>query len=80
MIAPDKSAHILAGAVIALALGYVTPAWVWFIGPAVIGLGKERYDYKHAGDASWLDFAATVLGGFAGAGFVLAVQMIKNYA
>lgn len=78
MVALDKQTHILAGACIALALGYVAPVWLAFVLACAVGLGKEWYDYKHPGDASWLDFAATVLGGFAGAGFVLVVQMIKG--
>ena len=76
----DKIAHVLAGAVIALALGYFAPVWVAFALACAVGLGKEWYDDLHpeTNTASWQDFAATVMGGFAGAGFVLVVQLAKG--
>lgn len=74
MIALDKQAHFLSGAVIALALGYVAPAWVGFVVATTAGIAKEVYDHfnrdKHTPDM--MDFVATALGGLAGAVFVFA--------
>jgi hypothetical protein len=69
----DKQAHALAGAVIALALGYVLPAWIAFMAAAVAGLLKEVYDYYHpkTNTSDGLDFLATAAGGLLGAVFVV---------
>lgn len=45
MIALDKLLHLLVGAVIALALGYIVAVWIAFMVAAVVGLLKEVVDY-----------------------------------
>lgn len=79
MIALDKQAHLLVGALIALALGYVLPAWIGFVVASVVGLLKEVYDYYHpkTHTCDGLDYLATAGGGLAGALFVLAAGMHK---
>lgn len=76
----DKQAHILAGAVIALALGYVLPAWIGFVVAAVVGLGKEVLDYYRpaTNTSDGMDFLATALGGLLGALFILVAPVLKS--
>lgn len=64
----DKQAHLLAGAVIALAAGYFAPVWAALALAVGAGATKEVYDRfhpeHHTVDAN--DFWATALGGVAG--------------
>jgi len=73
----DKIAHILVGAVIALALGYVLPVWIAFAAATVVGLLKEVYDHfnpaTHTRDG-W-DFIATAGGGLVGALYILVTKI-----
>jgi len=66
----DKLYHLIAGIVIATAVG-------WFFGPAVglaagvlAGAAKEAWDHIDYGGASWPDFVATFIGAGAGAALV----------
>jgi bifunctional DNase/RNase len=71
----DKVTHFLAGAVIALALGYVLPVWIAFMVAVLVGAAKEVYDASrpqtHTADV-W-DFVATALGGVVGGLFAFGV-------
>jgi hypothetical protein len=74
MIAIDKQAHFLAGAVITLAVGYVAPVLVAFIVTVVVGWAKELYDHFHPAThtADKWDFVATALGGGVASLFIFA--------
>lgn len=76
----DKQAHFLAGAVIALALGYVLPIFYAMFVAVIVGALKEFYDSFHPAQhtTDMLDFVATVAGGLLGAGFILLVPTLKN--
>ena len=73
MIATDKLIHFLGGACIALGLGYFLPAWAAFAAAAVVGAGKEWWDYHHptTNTADGWDFVATGVGGLVGAVVIL---------
>jgi len=73
----DKQAHALGGAVIALALGYVFPAYVGIAVAVIAGYLKEKYDAMHPDTHTvdkW-DFYATSLGGLIGGIFVYLIGM-----
>lgn len=75
-IALDKSAHILAGAVIALAFSYLVPWWLALLMSIIAGALKEWYlDAKTPGNTVdvW-DFAATCAGGLIASLFVWVVK------
>jgi len=76
MIAIDKQAHALGGAVIALALGYVVAASWCALAAVLAGAIKELWDYFHPETHTvdvW-DFNATAMGGLAGAIFVYLMK------
>jgi hypothetical protein len=76
MMSLDKQAHFLAGAVIALALGYLVPPLVGFAVAVLVGAAKEVYDSFHTDihTVDGWDFMATGAGALAAAGFILATQ------
>ena len=66
MIPKDKKLHFFGGALVtgaSLILGF-QPEWA-FIAAIVVGAGKEAYDATGRGNVEFLDFVATVVGGFA---------------
>lgn len=74
----DKILHFTAGALIAGMVGYFTSPVAGFVAAALAGLGKELYDMRHPAKhtADVLDFAATVLGGFAVALVLIFVERL----
>ena len=69
----DKLLHLLAGVVIALALGYVAPWWIGLALATTIGAAKEMYDSLHTDRHTpdvW-DFVVTAFGGIVGSLIVL---------
>lgn len=64
----DKQAHFFSGAALALALGYVIPAWAAFVIVLCAGAAKEVYDHYHqlTHTADWYDLLATSSGGLVG--------------
>lgn len=75
MIQLDKSAHILAGAVVALALGYLVPWWFALLMAIIAGALKEWYwDLRGHGTVDVWDFAATCGGGFIASLFVWIIK------
>ena len=71
----DKITHFLAGAVIALALGYVLPIFYAMFAAVIVGALKELYYSFHpeTHTADMLDFVATVAGGVAASLYVFVV-------
>jgi hypothetical protein len=60
----DKLYHFLAGMLIYTAFNIFINDWLSMIPVIVIGAAKEAYDYySKKGNAEWLDFIATVVGG-----------------
>ncbi len=70
----DKVAHILAGAVIVLALGYTAPVWVAFASALTIGALKVYIDSKGYGTPDFYDFLATGIGATLAALFTITVK------
>ena len=66
---PDKVVHAQVGALVGLAGSLNNGSWLEGVAwAAVAGAGKEIYDATGAGDCSFQDLAATVVGGALGAG------------
>lgn len=77
MIATDKLLHILGGAVITLALGYVLPVWIALAVACAVGFLKEVYDHFHP-ETNTRDiwgFIATAGGGLMGAVVIIMADM-----
>lgn len=75
MIPLDKITHALAGAVIALALGYLLPPLVGICAAVIAGVFKEAYDSLHPDTHTvdtW-DIVATTAGGVIGGLFVYSI-------
>lgn len=75
VVAQDKLIHLLGGAIITLALGYVLPVWVALAAACAAGFLKEVYDRFHpeTNTRDLWDFLAAAGGGLVAAGFVCAV-------
>jgi hypothetical protein len=75
MMPLDKQSHVLVGAVLALALGFLFPAWIGLAVAVVAGALKELYDRFHPATHTCdvADFLATSAGGLAGCLFVIGV-------
>lgn len=71
----DKLLHFLVGAVIALAFGYLLPAFFGLVAAVFAGAAKELYDHfrplEHTAD--FWDFVATLMGGCSGYAFLIYV-------
>lgn len=74
MIPLDKLTHALAGAVIALALGYLITWWLALLMAIIAGAAKEYYDDIRTGVIDKMDFAATCAGGFVASLFVWGIK------
>ena len=76
MIALDKQAHALGGAVITLAAGYRLPVLAGFAICIAAGALKEWYDSYHplTHTADLNDFLATAVGGVVGCVLVLVLR------
>lgn len=75
MIPLDKTTHALAGAVLALAMGYLLPPIVGVCVAVIAGVLKEVYDKLHPDTHTvdtW-DIGATTAGGVIGGLFVYSV-------
>jgi hypothetical protein len=79
MIALDKQAHFLAGAVITLAVGYVLPIVYGLAVAVLVGAIKELYDhfYPETHTVDKWDFVATAAGGGAASLFILATNVVS---
>ena len=64
----DKLLHFVGGAAIAVLFGFLGHPFIGVAAAAVVGIGKELYDYQHPANhtADLWDFIATALGGLAG--------------
>ena len=74
----DKQAHFWWGWAVAAT---VSPLGVWFaiLVAGLMGAGKEIWDKKHAGTPDAKDFAATALGGAAGALCCVVLKSISGW-
>jgi len=62
----DKLYHFCAGFIIYIISNVFIHNWLSIVPVIIIGAAKEAYDfYSGKGNAEWLDFIATVVGGLA---------------
>lgn len=59
----DKVLHLIAGAVIALAVGSFLTPLAGLIAACLAGIGKEVWDHQGNGTPETLDALVTILGG-----------------
>ena len=72
----DKQAHFYAGFGIAMAIGIYSPL-AGFCLSVIAGAAKEAYDkYSGTGTPDGADFAATVIGGVLGYGWIIINQFL----
>ncbi|WP_288925072.1 hypothetical protein [Aminobacterium colombiense] len=66
-IQQDKIKHFIAGAIASIVVYVATfNTTIALAFSALLGIGKEIYDYYGHGTPEWLDFVATVAGGLVG--------------
>lgn len=61
-IRTDGLLHLETSALITVAVAKFAPLWVAVIAALLIGIGKELYDKKHEGVASWHDVICDIAG------------------
>ena len=72
-IRSDSAAHFGVSALLVVILGLLLPWWGAAAGALAIGIGKELYDKKHGGVASWHDVICDL------AGIALGVLIVCVY-
>jgi hypothetical protein len=71
----DKLLHLIAGIVIAAAVGYLFGPAIGLAAGAIAGAAKEAWDHIDYGGANWPDFVATLIGAGAGAALITILQL-----
>jgi len=66
----DKLYHLIAGIVIAAAVGRFFGPAIGLLSGILAGAAKEAWDHIDYGGANWPDFVATLIGAGAGAALV----------
>jgi len=66
----DKIYHVVAGALIAAAAGYLSSPAIGLTAGVITGAGKEAWDYAGNGTPEWGDFVATLMGAAGGAALI----------
>jgi len=77
-IRQDGFNHICVSALLVIALGWIRPMWIPIAIVALIGIGKEIYDYvTKKGTPEWHDLACDAIGIVLGVFFVWLNSLVN---